>query len=458
MTKQTASDYRCPSDQSSTNFPILEHQSGAGSGDSTESDSSEDVSSLSPENDAWLAVASAKHRMMVSLMRDVYTIFNYQWGADFRSRAGSQAASTGVQSQDSNSRTPSSTGKGKRRTHDRDSDPPDAADEKKRKSKSLRSGDGGQERLFACFFYKYNAQKYCSNRDTGTKYRSCAGPGFSKISQLKQHLKRNHHAPIHCPRCWLVFNSEAEMSLHANAEERCERREPQVAEGVDQDKMRLITETWGVSWEGIYEILFPGAPIPTPYYEAEDLLLENLEPSSPGSRELRDFENYNRTTLPLLVEANLRAIVESQIAPIEERVRAMVVDIVRTCQSTVARNFHLTIAPTSLANDRVHSSSQAIASNVITTHTHEEPALISTDGTAGNSLDFFREPSFLNAKASASLPGPMYKQSSTTADQNPSLDSGYASLPYFCDCSCHDYSIASNTANGETSSTCVLDP
>ena len=54
------------------------------------------------------------------------------------------------------------------------------------------------------------------------------------------------------------------MASHANAEERCEQREPQALEGVDQDKMRLITDTWGVSWEGIYEILFPGAPIPSP--------------------------------------------------------------------------------------------------------------------------------------------------------------------------------------------------
>lgn len=54
------------------------------------------------------------------------------------------------------------------------------------------------------------------------------------------------------------------MALHANAEKRCERKEPQALEGVDQDKMRLITETWGVSWEQIYDILFPGAPIPSP--------------------------------------------------------------------------------------------------------------------------------------------------------------------------------------------------
>lgn len=59
------------------------------------------------------------------------------------------------------------------------------------------------------------------------------------------------------------MKSQAEMTLHANAEERCERKEPQIQEGVDQEKMRMITETWGVSWEGIYEILFPGAPIPS---------------------------------------------------------------------------------------------------------------------------------------------------------------------------------------------------
>lgn len=165
--------------------PIRENGSGASSEASTESDLSEDASSPSPENDAWLTVSYTKHLMMVSLMSDVYTIFNSQWKADFRSRIGSQAASTSGYSQSSNSRTPSSTGRGKRRLPDRDSPPPDANDEKKRKSRSTKTGDSGQERMFACFFYKYNAQKYCSNSDTGTKYRSCAGPGFSRISQLK---------------------------------------------------------------------------------------------------------------------------------------------------------------------------------------------------------------------------------------------------------------------------------
>ena len=122
--------------------------------------------------------------MMVSLMRDVYAIFNPHWKAEVRSHAGNRAGSTGAHAQNSNSRIPPSAGKSKRRLQDRDSPPPNGNDEKKRKTKSPSSGDDGQ-RLFACCFHKFNAQKYCSNDDTGSKYRSCAGPGFSKISKLK---------------------------------------------------------------------------------------------------------------------------------------------------------------------------------------------------------------------------------------------------------------------------------
>lgn len=54
-----------------------------------------------------------------------------------------------------------------------------------------------------------------------------------------------------------------EMQSHANQNVRCEEREP-LREGIDPRKMRLISSSWGVSWDKIYEILFPGAPIPSP--------------------------------------------------------------------------------------------------------------------------------------------------------------------------------------------------
>ena len=123
--------------------------------------------------------------MMISLMGDVYAIFNSHMRAKIRSHAGSRTASTGAHAQNSTSRTTPSTAKNKRRLQDRDSPPPDGNDEKRRKYISTNSGDDAQVRLFACCFHKHNAQKYSANSDTGSKYRSCAGPGFSRISKLK---------------------------------------------------------------------------------------------------------------------------------------------------------------------------------------------------------------------------------------------------------------------------------
>ena len=192
-------------------------------------------------------------------------------------------------------------------------------------------------------------------------------------------------------------------------------------------------------------------------YEADNLLQDSLEPASPRSQELRDFEAYNRTTLPILVEANLRAIVESQIAPIEERVRAMVVDIVRTCQSTVARNF-LTISSPSSNNSQLQSSSQIKPSIENSVHSHRDSTQLSMDGMGGNSLDFFREPPHLNAEASALVPDLTHAPYSVTESQSQNSDSGYGSLPNTCGCSCHHYLNTSNLANGKKLLYCVMDP
>ena len=190
-------------------------------------------------------------------------------------------------------------------------------------------------------------------------------------------------------------------------------------------------------------------------YEADEMTPANSQPTSPPSQELRDFDHYNRTTLPLLVEANLRAIVEPQIAPIEERVRAIVVDIVRTCQSTVAQNFHTRFAPTSSANDPTQSSPQAIAPNRTAGSTPEEAAESGINDATGNHLDFFQEPPHLTAGARASLPVPtMYNHNDITRNQNENSDSGYGSLPVACNCSCHDYPSTWNL-DGEDKSICA---
>ena len=130
-------------------------------------------------------------------------------------------------------------------------------------------------------------------------------------------------------------------------------------------------------------------------------------------------------------------MVESEAALIEERVRAMVVDVVRTAQSTIARNFRHTIAPISQAHDRIPSSPQESSLNENTTHIHEEPIQSPAYGIAGNSLDSFRVPSLLTDEASASLPTTIYDPSDSITHQSQSQDSGYGTLNDPCNCLCH---------------------
>ena len=153
------------------------------------------------------------------------------------------------------------------------------------------------------------------------------------------------------------------------------------------------------------------------------------------------------------MEASLRAFVESQVAPIEERARATVVDIVRTCQSTVAHNFSLMIAPTSSAGDQTQPNPQTVAPVESSSHTREEPPQLPRANSEDNPLDIYREPPHLSVEAGTTLPDSV---SNVTGSQNPSLDSGYSSLPSSCTCSCHNYSNTSNTANDESCSSCAI--
>ena len=60
----------------------------------------------------------------------------------------------------------------------------------------------------------------------------------------------------------MTLESTDALTRHAAASTACEVRVG-IPEGVDSVKMNRIS-AWGVSWEKIYEILFPGREIPSP--------------------------------------------------------------------------------------------------------------------------------------------------------------------------------------------------
>lgn len=122
---------------------------------------------------------------MVTLMKEVYAMFDSEWKVSARSCTNFQEGSTRGKAQPSNLAAPRGGINSKKRLKDRDSSPPDDDNGKRRKKDDPDAGRQKQDRPFACPFYKYDPYKYSLNSDTGAAYRSCQGPGFTSISHVK---------------------------------------------------------------------------------------------------------------------------------------------------------------------------------------------------------------------------------------------------------------------------------
>ena len=141
--------------------------------------------SQSPYSSFDLKIAQAKHELIVTLMKEVYALFDTIWRIKVRTCAPSQQESSGTQSQPSKLETPWVGGTNKKRKKDRDSSPPGDGNDKRGKMDDPDAELQHQGRPFACPFRKYDPYKYTLNSNTGTTYRSCLGPGFRSISHVK---------------------------------------------------------------------------------------------------------------------------------------------------------------------------------------------------------------------------------------------------------------------------------
>lgn len=74
-------------------------------------------------------------------------------------------------------------------------------------------------------------------------------------------------------------------------------------------------------------------------YEAEDSESKATTSYMSGTPEFEEFEAYFRRELPHAVEARLWSEMNSDRAPIAEALRALLADVLPSCQSMVAENF-----------------------------------------------------------------------------------------------------------------------
>jgi len=192
----------------------------------------------------------------------------------------------------------SSLGKRKSRPDENEDDDDEAEDENdgesKRKKYHQEENDNSRVR-FACPFRKHDPQTYAILRG----HARCAVAKLPSVSRVKEHLFRCHLAPIHCPRCWRVFDSSQELESHmlVQAERICDvGNSGNPPKGITAEQAKVLRSRKKSSarqseedrWMEIYQVLFPGEPRPkSPYFdEVQD------ETSQAGLIDANHYKDY----------------------------------------------------------------------------------------------------------------------------------------------------------------------
>jgi hypothetical protein len=120
-------------------------------------------------------------------------------------------------------------------------------------SKRRRKVTPGEPRL-ACPFFKRNPS-WCTNK-------ACAGPGYTLISGLKQHLEQTH-LQYRCGRCKATFRgkeSVQNLENHRRIPEGCSLQQEGSFWGIDQYMLGTIKSRKGMTreqrWKDLYRLVF----------------------------------------------------------------------------------------------------------------------------------------------------------------------------------------------------------
>ena len=138
----------------------------------------------------------AKHNLIAALMEEVYAMFDLRWTANVGQhafeKARSSASSSYTEAPSRNGSADHSNRPTRRRKRNQSSGDDD---HRKRRRNEKRQNEGSSEpkaQPFACPFNRYNPEKYQPTTASGSRYRSCLGPGFVSKSHVKYDLPSTH--------------------------------------------------------------------------------------------------------------------------------------------------------------------------------------------------------------------------------------------------------------------------
>ncbi|KAK8028487.1 hypothetical protein PG991_005543 [Apiospora marii] len=147
--------------------------------------------------------------------------------------------------------------------------------------------DTSFRKLLACPFWKRDPRRH----------RDCFTLKLDGIPRVKQHLSRSHYSENHCERCKAIFWSNASRENHLRHEQ-CQWRGQDALEGLTHQQRHDLSRkskphhSESEKWFAIWEILFPGQPMPASAYMdpnlSEDLSEFRLYSQAHGTRILME--------------------------------------------------------------------------------------------------------------------------------------------------------------------------
>ncbi|KAJ8130717.1 hypothetical protein O1611_g2909 [Lasiodiplodia mahajangana] len=156
-----------------------------------------------------------------------------------------------------------------------------------------------EDGLLACPFAKWKP----------LSYHSCHKYIMKDIRRVKQHLRRSHKRPLHCPTCWENFKVEETFYAHIGGRS-CLPQPKTELEGVTATQQEHLERkvdrklSRSDQWYSIFLILFPDSPRPRSAYLESDL-----------SAELLDFQKFMAKDGLDIVEQTVHEQIPASLIP-----------------------------------------------------------------------------------------------------------------------------------------------
>ncbi|KAK1751461.1 hypothetical protein QBC47DRAFT_417369 [Echria macrotheca] len=291
---------------------------------------------------------------------------------------------------------------------------------------------------FACPYFQRDPRKH-------RKHRSCAGPGWTTVHRVKEHVYRQHKLPVFCTRCGTTFPQDAQLVAHSRLAQACDVSVFVTPDGFTEDQERSLRRKRKLAgseeskWVAMYKILFPDdaeGDVPSPYYESTEGVTWEIQ----RAREFDSFERYLRRELPRVVRQRLEVAASEYAGPLESHLRAQLVEIVRDAQSGLFQLYRSTgTGPEPAVPATLHvpmlrrtpfdpdvAGQQNLHSTTSGDDLHDAGA--DNGGIGADSIAFFDFPAFYTPPAvDENYANPSTLTAAAGGDRQALSDSGYAS-------------------------------